>query len=420
MAHRVPSTPRQAARHRSRGRRRSRRSFGARRCAGRPMQPLDPRSVRAAVRAAAGLAGLQGRPARRVTATSPTTKNYSSAIIFTHGNHIMVQCSACHTRFPHRADGHVERPTMKGCFDCHGLRHGPMGIIATGRVRGLPRDPAASACAPRSTRTTGPARRTSSPANKEFNTRVRDVPQTRDVHRRATTQRASSGRPTSWDYDSERRLPVVPRQPAAPEAGRRAARSRSRSPGSTSRRTSDLTCQQCHPDFRYDDKPAADAAVERQRRHRVRATCHRATPRRRRTSATPCRALQQVDPRRDRSRTATTESATCGSCHGGHFIYRLDTELGKAAHAHVRRTACALAASSTATSTTPTTTTTTARRTRRARPTLRRAGTATVPRRPAQGRPRVERQRGQRRRDLRPGRLPQGLERAVRRGRCCS
>ncbi len=57
------------------------------------------------------------------------TKNYAASIKFTHGNHIIVQCNSCHTKFPHQQSG-TSRPTMKGCFDCHGLRHGSMGIIA--------------------------------------------------------------------------------------------------------------------------------------------------------------------------------------------------------------------------------------------------------------------------------------------------
>lgn len=60
------------------------------------------------------------------------TGNFSSAIIFKHGYHQLVACSGCHTRFPHRREG-TERPTMKGCFNCHGLQHGPMGELATGK-----------------------------------------------------------------------------------------------------------------------------------------------------------------------------------------------------------------------------------------------------------------------------------------------
>lgn len=60
------------------------------------------------------------------------TDNYAAEIIFQHGYHQLIACSSCHTRFPHRPEG-TERPTMEGCFNCHGLRHGPMGELATGK-----------------------------------------------------------------------------------------------------------------------------------------------------------------------------------------------------------------------------------------------------------------------------------------------
>lgn len=60
------------------------------------------------------------------------TDNYASEIIFQHAYHQLVACSSCHTRFPHRPEG-IERPTMEGCFNCHGLRHGPTGELATGK-----------------------------------------------------------------------------------------------------------------------------------------------------------------------------------------------------------------------------------------------------------------------------------------------
>lgn len=50
---------------------------------------------------------------------------------FTHGNHITYQCSTCHPTFPHTPMG-TDLPDMKQCWNCHGLRHGPQGVIATG------------------------------------------------------------------------------------------------------------------------------------------------------------------------------------------------------------------------------------------------------------------------------------------------
>lgn len=52
-------------------------------------------------------------------------------LIFTHGNHLIVGCFACHYAQPHR-DGRAARPTMQSCFNCHGIYHGPTGVLATG------------------------------------------------------------------------------------------------------------------------------------------------------------------------------------------------------------------------------------------------------------------------------------------------
>ncbi len=95
------------------------------------------------------------------------TKNYASSIKFTHGNHIIVQCSSCHTKFPHQQSG-TSRPTMKGCFDCHGLRHGSMGEIAKGNCDAVSRRTSLADELPlrEDTSLTGPARGMSSPARR--------------------------------------------------------------------------------------------------------------------------------------------------------------------------------------------------------------------------------------------------------------
>jgi hypothetical protein len=52
-------------------------------------------------------------------------------LIFSHGNHLMVACSACHPTMPHEA-GKTNAPTMEACFNCHGVPHGPQGQLALG------------------------------------------------------------------------------------------------------------------------------------------------------------------------------------------------------------------------------------------------------------------------------------------------
>jgi hypothetical protein len=52
-----------------------------------------------------------------------------AGVKFSHGSHMTYDCTACHARFPHTQAG-TERPMMPACFTCHGLRHGPQGLIA--------------------------------------------------------------------------------------------------------------------------------------------------------------------------------------------------------------------------------------------------------------------------------------------------
>ncbi len=51
-------------------------------------------------------------------------------LIFTHGNHIMVSCTACHYRPAHQ-DGANYTPPMESCFNCHGVAHGPPASLPT-------------------------------------------------------------------------------------------------------------------------------------------------------------------------------------------------------------------------------------------------------------------------------------------------
>jgi hypothetical protein len=53
-------------------------------------------------------------------------------IIFTHGNHLIVGCSACHYKMPHEG-GQTYSPPMETCFACHGIAHGPQGELAASK-----------------------------------------------------------------------------------------------------------------------------------------------------------------------------------------------------------------------------------------------------------------------------------------------
>lgn len=50
---------------------------------------------------------------------------------FDHASHLLVQCMACH-RAPAHEGGGSAVPAMESCFACHGLQHGPVGMVASG------------------------------------------------------------------------------------------------------------------------------------------------------------------------------------------------------------------------------------------------------------------------------------------------
>lgn len=60
---------------------------------------------------------------------------------FDHATHILTQCVACHQR-PAHADGQTATPPMDSCFTCHGLRHGPQGVLASAECRSCHPEPA--------------------------------------------------------------------------------------------------------------------------------------------------------------------------------------------------------------------------------------------------------------------------------------
>ncbi|MCL4554248.1 MAG: hypothetical protein M1565_03820 [Actinobacteria bacterium] len=62
------------------------------------------------------------------------TGNYGGTIHFEHGYHLLIECASCHTVFPHRPEGTI-KPDMRLCWDCHGLEHGPMGELASGECQ---------------------------------------------------------------------------------------------------------------------------------------------------------------------------------------------------------------------------------------------------------------------------------------------
>lgn len=84
------------------------------------------------------------RPSIKIEPTGPVTMgqcvachpdldNYiKGRVIFAHATHLAkaFACKDCHRAFPHTPDG-TTRPDMPACYQCHGLQHAKLGLVAT-------------------------------------------------------------------------------------------------------------------------------------------------------------------------------------------------------------------------------------------------------------------------------------------------
>jgi hypothetical protein len=262
------------------------------------------------------------------------TKNYASAIIFKHGYHQLVACSSCHPRFPHRKDTTIERPSMKGCFDCHGVRHGPMGLIASN---------VCNDCHVTDRSRLRPAFHTYNwaglphvaPANKEFNTRCAmcHTPETcTDCH----DQKGIEWSPDSWDYNAGDGCLACHGNAALTKQASEGIKSFA-VVGLSDSAHQDLTCQQCHVDYRYDDKPAA-TPLWSVNAGLACAACHSDSKDKASRDAV---AAYNKSIHAEKIRSGNYDSATCSSCHGGHYIFKLDTAASKASMHRASYRVCA-------------------------------------------------------------------------------
>jgi len=251
-----------------------------------------------------------------------TTKNYSSEIIFQHGYHQLVACSSCHPRFPHRANATIERPKMKGCFDCHGVRHGPMGLIASD---------ACEDCHVTPKERLRPAFHTYSwsgvehvaPAEKAFNTQCamcHDAASCTECH----DAEGVVWSPDSWDYNAGDGCLACHGNEGLTKQSSGGQQSFAVSGLQASAHT-DVTCQECHSDYRYDDQKMSSQLWQINAGQAC-ADCHEKQSDENLSSVVPA---YNKSTHAQAIKDGNYESATCGSCHGGHFIYRLDTDLAK-------------------------------------------------------------------------------------------
>jgi hypothetical protein len=227
--------------------------------------------------------------------------NKLPGIKFSHAAHIIYACSACHTTFPHKPEG-TTIPGMKECWNCHALRHGPQGVMAKAECTKChePYDPKRK---PKSHVADWKSKPHVEPSKTQLRTlcmRCHNGPFCDDCHAKLKiywyheepyTYDAGNGCLACHGSD----LPRL----NAPVSGIEASAHRLN------------TCQQCHPDFKYEDTPDATPLWK------VNAglACEKCHLKEKKLKVPYAGSIHQK-----RIAEKVYTSATCASCHGGHDI----------------------------------------------------------------------------------------------------
>lgn len=242
------------------------------------------------------------------------TVNSVAGVKFSHGAHMTYDCTACHPRFPHTRAG-TEIPTVKVCYNCHGLRHGPQGVIASDDC---------GKCHPGKTRAdlVPSYHKAANWAQAGHVGKAKSELRSTCMmcHTQSQCDTCHNRTSVSWEttltysYDAGNgclscHRSTLPRLEAPVSASKLDASAHR-----------NLTCPQCHPDFKYVDGPNKSKLWD----VNAGTAC----------GADGCHAKENAAWVKSVHGTAVltgkdTSAATCGGCHGGHNIERLKTQAAK-------------------------------------------------------------------------------------------
>jgi len=264
----------------------------------------------------------------------PCHADYSETVndlyVFSHGNHITYQCSACHPEFPHKPEGTLT-PVMKDCFACHGLDHGPQGELATGEC---------ADCHGEKAGTLRPAGHTAGWAGTPHvaPSEQRLTTECAMCHTQAQCDECHDAEGVEWEpavamvYDPGSACLSCHGSPNLIKSGPEGIVSLQVTELGSSAHA-DVGCPQCHTDFTYAEtaQPSKVWSVN------AGLSCANPDCHENKDPITQWPASVHGEAVLD----GDLESATCGSCHGGHDIARLDTDAAVAALAGSAERMCA-------------------------------------------------------------------------------
>lgn len=255
------------------------------------------------------------------------TDNYSSSIIFQHGYHQLISCSGCHSKFPHQPEG-TDVPEMKGCFACHGLQHGPMGELATGKCEDCHLTPVED-LRPADHVWNWAQKPHVEPGEKELQTRCmmcHDEPWCVECHDAEEVRWEPKG---AYAYDSaggclachgnENLIKTSEGRPKSYQVM-----------GVDQSAHAKLSCQECHVDYEYEDE--ADATpIWNVNAGLACMNCHdnMSQDEMDEYGMAYQPGVYKTSIHWTEFEKGNMDSATCSSCHGGHYIQRLDTEFAR-------------------------------------------------------------------------------------------
>jgi hypothetical protein len=240
--------------------------------------------------------------------------NKLPGIKFSHAAHILYECSACHTKFPHQPEG-TTIPGMKECWACHALQHGPQGVMASGDC-GIKCHLTTAKRRPKFHTPDWKAKPHVQPGVKELQTtcmRCHDKKWCEDCHLAAKIY---------W----------VPEKPYLYDPGKGCVEAchggnlpRLKGPvtGIDASAHRDTRCIDCHPDFKYEATTKDASNLWKINSGIACRDCHLKI----KQTAAKLDSVKAYDASIHAKALADKnyKTATCASCHGGHDIERLKT-----------------------------------------------------------------------------------------------